>query len=55
MAEPEQIIDPPVSAYSSPKEIQAWLDELRQMETTPDVQDAIEQAQEWLDYAKRRR
>ena len=48
MAGPSQIIDPPVSVYSSPEDLRAWLDELRHMEPTPDVQDAIEQAKCWL-------
>ena len=53
MTEPTQIIDPPVSPYSSPDQLQAWLDELHQMELTPDVQYALDEAQEWLDYASR--
>lgn len=54
MSDPEQIIDPPVGPYDLPAAIQAWLDELDQMEPTPDVQAAIEQAQEWLDDVGRR-
>ena len=54
MAEPTQIIDPPVGPYSPPGELQVWLDELRQMERTPDVQEAINEAKEWLEDAIKR-
>ena len=46
------LIDPPndVSPYSEPKDIQAWIDDLKLMDTKDDsVQDAIKTAQHWLD------
>ena len=54
MPDPTMIIDPPVSAYSPPAAIEAWLDELREMEPAPEVQDAIRQAEEWLRDANER-
>ena len=42
------IIDPPVGMYSSEVSIQAWIEELKTWESTPDVKDAINEAEEWL-------
>lgn len=42
------IIDPPVSAYSPPDDIQEWIDTLHEMEPSPDVDDAIREAEVWL-------
>lgn len=53
MTDPTMIIDPPVGPYDSPDAIEAWLDELREMPAAPEVDQAIEQAQEWLDHARR--
>lgn len=49
-----QIIDPPVSAYSSAKDIKAWLGKLQEMEQTDEVKLAINDAQEWLNSAEKR-
>jgi hypothetical protein len=42
------LIDPPVSAYSSLREIEAWLRALRKLPRNPEVVDAIKQAEAWL-------
>ena len=42
------LIDPPVTPYSDPDDIRAWLAELEQMEETPEVQEAIDNANSWL-------
>lgn len=42
------IIDPPVTPYSSPEEIKAWIKELETMERTEQVKKAIAQADIWL-------
>jgi hypothetical protein len=48
---PQALIDVPVSAYSDPQAIEEWMVQLRLMNRTPEVADAIEQAQRWLDAA----
>lgn len=50
----EMIIDPPVGPYSEPEAIEAWLEELREMPENDDVQAAIDQAEGWLDAARKR-
>jgi len=42
------IIDPPVSPHSSVEEINTWITELKNRESTDNVVEAIEQAKEWL-------
>lgn len=42
------IIDPPVTPYSSEDEIKAWIKDLEKRESTQSVNDAIEQAKDWL-------
>ena len=49
---PQSIIDPPVGAYASAEDIEAWIAELEGMPDTPEVRQALEQAKAWL---KRRR
>jgi len=44
----ESIIDPPVGPYSDYKEISDWIDKLNDMEKTPNVIAALEQAKSWL-------
>lgn len=48
---PQALIDAPVSAYSDSQAIEKWMAQLRLMNRTPEVADAIEQAQRWLDAA----
>lgn len=48
----EMIIDPPVSAFSPPAQIEAWLAELRRMEPLPEVLREIEAAQQWLELSR---
>jgi hypothetical protein len=44
------IIDPPVTPFSSPDALRAWLAELAGMpQDEPEVVAAIEQAKRWLD------
>ena len=47
------MIDPPVTPYSKPKDIEAWIKELRALEKTEEVKIHIEQAEEWLTLAKK--
>ncbi len=42
------LIDPPVGPYSSIKDLESWLAELRGMRESPEVRDAIDQAESWL-------
>lgn len=49
------LIDPPVSPFSDPDDIQAWLDELATMEQTQEVKRAIREAEEMLAYRKSKR
>lgn len=50
------IIDPPAVMYGPPEAIEAWLNELKKYpQDAPEVQAAIEQAQEWLGLATKRR
>lgn len=42
------IIDPPVTPYSSEAEIKAWIKDLEKRESTQSVDEAIKQAKEWL-------
>ena len=44
----ENIIDPPVTLYSSYEDIDDWISELKAMEQTPNVKVALEQALSWL-------
>ena len=52
MSRPEMIIDPPVGPYSSVHDIQNWLDELTTYDPHPQVDEAIDEAQGWLETAK---
>lgn len=54
------IIDPPVSMYSSPEEIRAWLRELREQKKTAEGVEhskaydrAITEAEGWIERASR--
>ena len=49
---PQSIIDPPVGPYSLIEELVDWIAELEGMPSTPEVRQALEQANDWL---KRRR
>ncbi len=42
------LIDPPVTAYSSPAEIERWLTQLHAMPRVAGVADAIEEAERML-------
>ena len=42
------LIDPPVDSYSSVSDIQGWIDELKTMDSTPEVMAAITEADGWL-------
>ncbi|HFD81060.1 MAG TPA: hypothetical protein ENK05_11830 [Gammaproteobacteria bacterium] len=54
MADARTIIDPPVGPYDTPEKIEDWIAELHEMEPSPDVDDAIREAEEWLKYARER-
>lgn len=43
------IIDAPVTPYSPPDEIREWITHLKALEQNPEVLDAIEAAQGWLE------
>jgi len=43
------LIDAPITPYSSKEEIEAWIKELQDMEQTPEVIAAIEDAKELLE------
>lgn len=45
------LICPPVNRWSTPEEIQAWIDRLNSWEKHPQRDDAINRAKEWLDFA----
>lgn len=45
----DQIIDPPVTPYSSPEAIQSWLEDLRRRPDSEAVREAIAEAERWLD------
>lgn len=50
---PEMIIDPPVGPYSQPAEIEAWIEQLQEFDSAlPEVQEALAQAREWLEYSR---
>lgn len=51
---PEMIIDPPVGPYSDRDALEAWLEELRELPYNEDVRAAVEQAEGWLDAARKR-
>ena len=42
------IIDPPITPYSSEAEIKAWITDLEKREKTQSVIESIKQAKEWL-------
>jgi hypothetical protein len=51
-----QIIDPPVTPFSPPHEIQAWISELEQIPNpTADYIEALNFAREWLRFAELRK
>lgn len=41
-------LQPPVGYYSTPDEVQGWLDRLSKMEQTDEVKAAIEEANEFM-------
>lgn len=48
------IIDPPVSAFSPPDQIEAWIEELRTWDQqAPEVQRALSEAESNLEQARR--
>jgi len=47
------MIDPPVTPYSKPEDIEKWLTELRALAQTEEVNIHIAQAKEWLERAKK--
>lgn len=49
MTDITEIIDPPVTAYSPPDEIRAWIKELKQREMTDEVEQALADAKRWLE------
>lgn len=49
------LIDPPVSAYSDPGEIRAWIRELEAMPDRPEVRTALDEAREMLRVSIERR
>lgn len=42
------LIDPPVTPFSTREELEAWLVELRAKPQSPQRDDAIAEAEEWL-------
>lgn len=48
MTNPASIIDPPITPYSPPAKIEAWIKELKTYEQNRDVLRATEQAEEYL-------
>ena len=48
MSEPTTIIDPPVTPYSPPGKIKAWIKELKSRQQTPDIRLALKEAEEDL-------
>jgi hypothetical protein len=44
-------IHPPVGNFSTPKAIQAWLDTLNSWEQDPQRDEAIVEAERWLEHA----
>ena len=51
---PYTLIDPPVGPYHTPEEIEAWLEELRQMPASSEAAEAIEEAKGWLEGSRER-
>lgn len=48
------LIDPQVSPYSTPEQLQKWLSELQAMDQSNEqVRDAIKQAKKWLENAQK--
>jgi len=47
------MIDPPVTPYSKPEDIEKWLKELKTLDKTEEVEIHITQAKEWLDRSKK--
>lgn len=45
------LIDPPVSPFSSVDELSSWLEELKKLEDTAEVREAIQQAERWIQQA----
>lgn len=50
----DEIIDPPVSPYSSVAAIEKWIDELKQRPDSAAVSAALEEAQDFLAHATAR-
>lgn len=48
------LIDPPVSAWSTPAELRDWLEVLQGLERTPEVRSALAEARAWLVESERR-
>jgi len=47
------LIDPPVTPYSPPAEIERWICQLEAFEQTPEVKDEMERAAEWLEHSRK--
>jgi hypothetical protein len=46
------LIDPPVTPFHPPEQIEAWLTRLRDMPESPERDQSIEQAERWLTFAR---
>ena len=46
------LIDAPVSSFSRPESIKAWIKELKDMEPSISVKEALDEAEDWLEKAK---
>lgn len=42
-------LDTELTPYSPPKEIEAWINQLKALEQTPEVKDELERAVGWLE------
>ena len=42
------LIDPPVTPFHTPEQIEAWLTRLRDMPESPERDQSIQQAERWL-------
>jgi hypothetical protein len=48
------LIDPPVTPFSTVAELEAWIQELQEMERDDAVEHELAQAQQWLQTARDR-
>lgn len=46
------LIDPPVGPYSTRADIEAWIAELRTLGDAPEVREALDDAERWLQGAR---